>query len=81
MLKPENREALKKVLTYLVVPGVLASKNLSSGRVNTVEESPVDVLVMNNQVKVNDATVISAEVKASNGVIYIIDRVILPPNL
>ncbi len=81
MLKPENRAALRKVLTYYVVPGALESKNLRSGQVKSVEGSPVNVQVANNQVRVNDATVISADVKASNGVIHVIDRVILPPDL
>lgn len=81
LLKPENRAALRKVLTYHVVPGALESKNLRSGQVKSVEGSPVNVQVANNQVRVNDATVISADVKASNGVIHVIDRVILPPDL
>ncbi|MBM0744469.1 fasciclin domain-containing protein [Phormidium sp. CLA17] len=81
LLKPENREALRKVLTYHVVAGALESTALRSGQVKSVEGSPVNVRVMNNQVRVNDANVISADVKASNGVIHVIDRVILPPNL
>jgi uncharacterized surface protein with fasciclin (FAS1) repeats len=81
LLKPENREALRKVLTYHVVAGKLESKTLRSGRVNSVEGSPVNIRVTNNQIKINDAKVISADVKASNGVIHVIDRVILPPNL
>lgn len=81
LLKPENREALRKVLTYHVVAGALESKALRSGQMKSVEGSPVNVRVMNKQVRVNDANVISADVKASNGVIHVIDSVILPPNL
>jgi uncharacterized surface protein with fasciclin (FAS1) repeats len=81
LLKPENREALKKVLTYHVVSGTLESKDLRSSPVASVEGNPVNISVMNNQVKVNDANVIAADVKASNGVIHVIDRVLLPPNL
>lgn len=81
LLKPENQEALRKVLTYHVVAGSLESKALRSGRVNSVEGSPVNIRVTNNQIRINDARVISADVKASNGVIHVIDRVILPPNL
>ncbi|MCY7277177.1 MAG: fasciclin domain-containing protein, partial [Phormidesmis sp. CAN_BIN44] len=81
LLKPENREALRKVLTYHIVAGALKSNALRSGQVKSVEGSPVNVRVMNKRVRVNDANVISADVKASNGVIHVIDRVILPPNL
>jgi uncharacterized surface protein with fasciclin (FAS1) repeats len=81
LLKPENRAALRKVLTYHVVAGALQSKNLRSGQVKSVEGNPINVRVMNNQIRVNDANVIAADVKASNGVIHVIDRVILPPNL
>jgi uncharacterized surface protein with fasciclin (FAS1) repeats len=80
LLKPENREALKKVLTYHVVPGALGSKKLRSGSISSVEGSPIKIRIKNKQVKINDATVISADIKASNGVIHVINRVILPPN-
>lgn len=80
LLQPENREALRKVLTYHVVPGALESKNLRSGRVKTVEGSLANLSATKDGVRVNDANVIVADVKASNGVVHVIDRVILPPN-
>ncbi len=81
LLQPENREALQKVLTYHVVSGALPSQRLQSGQVATVEGNPVNVQVGNGRVRVNDANVVSADIEASNGVIHVIDRVILPPNL
>jgi len=81
LLKPENRDALRKVLTYHVVSGDLMAKNLRSGRVATVEGSPVAVQVRQGSVTVNNANVVKADVDAKNGVIHAIDRVLLPPGL
>jgi uncharacterized surface protein with fasciclin (FAS1) repeats len=78
LLKPENQEQLKKVLTYHVVPGAVTSKQLKSGSVATVEGSNVTVKIKGKKVMVNNATVILADVKASNGVIHAIDTVLIP---
>jgi uncharacterized surface protein with fasciclin (FAS1) repeats len=78
---PENRETLVKILTYHVVPGSITSDDLSSGDVATVEGSPVTVTVGEGMVMVNEASVIEADIPASNGVIHAIDRVILPPDM
>ncbi len=81
LLKPENRNLLRKVLTYHVVSGDLMAKNLRSGRVATVEGSPVAVQVRHGSIKVNNANVVKADVDAKNGVIHVIDSVLLPPGL
>jgi uncharacterized surface protein with fasciclin (FAS1) repeats len=81
LLLPENRETLVKILTYHVVPGSITSDDLSSGDVATVEGSPVTVTVGEGMVMVNEASVIEADIPASNGVIHAIDRVILPPDM
>ena len=80
LLKPENKNLLVKILTYHVVPGKVLSSDLKNGEVKTVEGSPVNVRVDadQKQVLVNDARVIRADIQASNGVIHIIDRIILP---
>jgi uncharacterized surface protein with fasciclin (FAS1) repeats len=78
LLKPENKEELKKVLTYHVVPGTVTSKALKSGAVATVEGSNVTVKVRGKKVTINKSNVISADIKASNGVIHSIDAVLLP---
>jgi transforming growth factor-beta-induced protein len=81
LLKPENREKLRKVLTYHVVSGDVMAKDLRSGKVTTVAGSPVTVKVQGQKVSVNNATVVKADVDATNGVVHVINRVLLPPGL
>ncbi len=82
LLKPENKEVLVKILTYHVVPGRVLSTDLKSGEVRSVEGGPISVKVdPATGVQVNDATVVQPDIKASNGVIHVIDNVILPPDL
>ena len=82
LLKPENKEVLVKILTYHVVPGRVLSTDLKSGEVKSVEGGPISVKVdPATGVQVNDATVVQPDIKASNGVIHVIDNVILPPDL
>lgn len=78
LLLPENKEQLVSILTYHVVPGVVLSTDLESGEVTTVEGSDVTVEVSEEGVTVDGANVISADIEASNGVIHVIDAVILP---
>ncbi len=79
LLKPENKEQLIAVLTYHVVPGKVMSSDVSGKQleVATVEGSTVDVDGTYG-VKVDDAKVIKANIETSNGVIHVIDQVILP---
>lgn len=79
LLKPENKDVLVKILTYHVVPGENMSQTLKSGATKTLEGTPVEVKVTPNGVMVNDANVVKADVQASNGVIHVVDKVILPP--
>jgi uncharacterized surface protein with fasciclin (FAS1) repeats len=81
LLKPENKAKLVKVLTYHVVSGSVMSNELKTGNVTTVEGSPVMVNLNGGKVMVNQANVISADLEASNGVIHVIDTVIVPPTL
>jgi uncharacterized surface protein with fasciclin (FAS1) repeats len=81
LLKPENRDALVKILTYHVVEGENTSNTLKSGDANTLEGAPLKVSVNSSGVTVNDAKVIQKDVQASNGVIHVIDRVLLPPDI
>lgn len=78
LLKPENKDKLISILTYHVVPGVVKSSDLETGEVKTVEGSPVKIN-LGDSVKVNEAMVIKADIKTSNGIIHVIDTVILPP--
>ena len=81
LLKPENKDKLIKVLTYHVVAGEVMSTDLKSGKAKTVEGGEITVMVKDGKVKVNNAQVTQADVKASNGVIHVIDTVLLPPDL
>jgi uncharacterized surface protein with fasciclin (FAS1) repeats len=79
LLKPENRDQLVAVLTYHVVPGKVMSSDLAGKQTTatTVQGSDVDIDATNG-VMVDQATVITADIEASNGVIHVIDQVILP---
>jgi uncharacterized surface protein with fasciclin (FAS1) repeats len=81
LLKPENKDQLVKILTYHVVSGKVMSTDLKDGMsAKTVEGSEVKISISKDGVKVNDAKVITADVNASNGVVHVIDKVILPPS-
>lgn len=78
LLKPENKDQLVAVLTYHVVPGkVMSSDLVDDAMVATVEGSSVTI-DLDNGVMVDGATVVSADIEATNGVIHVIDSVILP---
>jgi uncharacterized surface protein with fasciclin (FAS1) repeats len=79
LLKPENRDTLIKILTYHVVQGEKSSSMLQSGATETLEGASVEVNVSSSGVMVNDAKVVQPDIQASNGVIHVIDKVILPP--
>ena len=78
LMKPENRDKLVQILTYHVVPGKVIAAEIKPGKVKTVNGKDVIIAVENGKVKVNEATVIKPDVKTSNGVIHVIDNVIIP---
>ena len=79
LLKPENKGQLIAVLTYHVVPGkVMASDVAKLNAASTVNGQRVDVKVGDNGVKIDQANVIKADIACSNGVIHVIDHVLLP---
>jgi uncharacterized surface protein with fasciclin (FAS1) repeats len=80
LLKPENKTKLVQLLSYHVVPGRITSTQLKSGNVKTVEGNNVAVSVSSAGVTVNKAKVVQADIPASNGIVHIVDKVILPPN-
>ena len=78
LLKPENKDKLTAILTYHVVPGQVMSGDLSDGMMaETVNGAEVTIGV-GDSVTVDGATVTAADIEASNGVIHVIDQVILP---
>jgi transforming growth factor-beta-induced protein len=80
LLKPENKQKLIDILTYHVVPGsVKAAQVVTLNSAKTVEGASVKIKVMDGTVYVDDAQVVQTDIMASNGVIHIIDTVLLPP--
>ncbi len=79
LLKPENKDQLVAILTYHVVPGKVTSADIAGKKLDadTVEGQAIAIDATDG-VKVNDATVVGADVMASNGVIHVIDTVLLP---
>jgi uncharacterized surface protein with fasciclin (FAS1) repeats len=73
-----DKAALIKVLTYHVVSGEIVAADVKAGRLKTVEGESLNVTTSSMGVKVNDANVIKTDVMASNGVIHVIDTVVLP---
>ncbi|MEE4173710.1 MAG: fasciclin domain-containing protein [Xanthomonadales bacterium] len=79
LLKPENKDQLIAVLTYHVVPGkVTAEQVVNLTTATTVQGSDIDIKVMDGTVHIDNATVAKADIMTSNGVIHVIDEVILP---
>lgn len=80
LLLPENLAVLTSILTYHVVSGKIMSTDVMAGDAPSVEGSTI-ALGTTDGVQVNDATVIAADVEASNGVIHVIDKVLVPPTV
>ncbi len=78
LLKPENKEQLVSILTYHVVPGKVMSGDLSDDMAATTVQGSDVMIDLDNGVMVEEATVVSADIETSNGVIHVIDTVILP---
>jgi len=78
LLKPENKDQLTAILTYHVVPGSVMSTDLADGMMAATVQGGEIKVDLTDGVKINDATVTAADIKASNGVIHVIDKVIMP---
>ena len=79
LLKPENKDKLVKILTYHVVPGRVMAADVA-GKVTAVATVEGDKVHVNGKhgVRVNNARVVKADIVADNGVIHVIDKVLLP---
>lgn len=79
LLMPENKDKLVSILTYHVVTGkVMAADVVKLDKATTVQGQDVMIKTMGDKVMVNDANVMATDVKAKNGVIHVIDTVIMP---
>jgi len=78
LMKPENKQKLAAILKYHVIPGKIMAADVVSAKVNTVQGKPLDLKVNGSKVTVNNANVIKPDLAGSNGVIHVIDTVIIP---
>ncbi|CAN5762664.1 fasciclin domain-containing protein [soil metagenome] len=76
-----NPDALRAILLYHVVPGkVMAAQVVGMSEATTAQGASVSISTYGESVRINDATVVAADIEASNGVIHVIDTLILPPS-
>ena len=78
LLKPENKEKLVAILTYHVVPGKVMAADVKNMKATTVNGKELSIKVEGGSVTVDNAKVVKTDVAASNGVIHVIDTVVLP---
>ncbi len=76
-----DKEALTKVLTYHVLPGQVMAADVAPGDATTVEGSTVTISDDGGTLKIGDAAIVATDVAASNGVIHVIDAVLVPPTV
>lgn len=81
LLKPENKAVLVKVLTYHAVSGKVMAADVKTGEVASVEGEKIKVKAGKGGVTVNKAKVIKTDIVTDNGIIHVIDTVIIPPSL
>jgi uncharacterized surface protein with fasciclin (FAS1) repeats len=79
LLKPENKQKLQRILSYHVVPGRVSSADVEKLRTaKAVSGDTIDITVSGGTVEVDNARVVKTDIQASNGIIHVIDSVILP---
>jgi uncharacterized surface protein with fasciclin (FAS1) repeats len=78
LLKPENKQKLIAVLTYHVIGVKVMSSDVNSGKVATVNGQKISIKANENGIRVDKAKVVKTDIAASNGVIHVIDTVLLP---
>jgi uncharacterized surface protein with fasciclin (FAS1) repeats len=78
LLKPENKQKLTEILTYHVIPAKVMAKDVKKGQVKTVNGKKATINVTHKGVSIDKANVVKTDIEASNGVIHVIDHVILP---
>lgn len=79
LLKPENKDKLVAILTYHVIPGAVMAADLTEGQKAATVNGAEVTITLEGGAKVNGAVISAADIAATNGVIHVIDSVILPP--
>lgn len=79
LLKPENKDQLVSILTYHVVPSAVMSSDLTEGMTAATVQGANVTFTLDGGAKVNSANITTADIATSNGVIHVIDTVIMPP--
>ena len=78
LLKPENKDKLTAILTYHVIPGKVMAADLKDGMEAATVNGETVMIDLDNGAMVDDAKVVTADIETTNGVIHVIDKVILP---
>ena len=78
LLRPENKDQLVAILTYHVIPGQIYSSDVRPGHVETLEGSNASITRVRGDLRINQATIVNTDIATTNGVIHVIDEVILP---
>ncbi|CAD0224068.1 MULTISPECIES: fasciclin domain-containing protein [Planktothrix] len=79
ILKSQNLNRFTELLEYHVIPGKITTTDLKSGKLKTLEGDSVTIKTKKNQIKVGNATIIDSDIPASNGVIHVIDQILILP--
>jgi uncharacterized surface protein with fasciclin (FAS1) repeats len=80
LLKPENKGKLSAILTYHIVPGKILATDIKSMKLRTVNGKPIEIKINGDDIAVNNAKVVKTDVIGTNGVIQVIDTVLMPPS-
>lgn len=80
LMQPENRQQLLQILAYHVVPGTVRSEDVEGGEVPTGLGLPAEMTVDGDEVRFEGARVVQTDISASNGVVHVLDRVVIPEN-
>lgn len=82
LMRPENRDKLRALLQYHVVPGRVDARHvMAMANATSVSGQNLTVMTMGDKVMINNANVVKADIMASNGIVHVIDTVLMPPGM